>query len=434
MQESETEKQRTTSTATPPVPSFRELGLSETPLAAIEAMGWQSPTPIQAQAIPSALEGRDIVGIAQTGTGKTGAFLLPALEKIEEGKGIQVLVLCPTRELASQVQEEAEAMSQGTPHRAAHIVGGVGYGPQMEALNRGDPIVVATPGRLNDHMERGRVDLRNVKVLVLDEADRMLDMGFREQIEEVLKRSPKERQTMLFSATMPQGVHALARRITRDPVWSRVKGGGSVAEGIREEAYSVRPERKPDLLVHLLEQSGWDQVLVFTRTKDGADVLRNRLKRAGVSVDAMHSDRDMRHRRQALERFAAGETRVLVATDIAQRGLDVEGISHVVNYDVPTDPEDYVHRIGRTGRAGAAGTAVTFVAAGDLGFVKSIEHRLERPLPRVSVPEFDYAGAPAEPKSAGSGSKRSRSASRMGRKRAEELSDEELQSLLENSS
>ena len=430
MQDAHTENEPTTKDPAAAPPTFGALGICDTSLAAIEAMGWDAPTPIQAQAIPPALEGRDLVGIAQTGTGKTGAFLLPALEKIEEGKGIQVLVLCPTRELASQVEEEARAMARGTSYRAAHIVGGVGYGPQIEALNRGDPIVVATPGRLNDHMENGRVDLRNVKVLVLDEADRMLDMGFREQIEEVLKRSSKERQTMLFSATMPQGVHALARRITRDPVWARVKGGGSVAEGIREEAYSVRPESKPDLLIHLLEQSGWDQVLVFTRTKDGADVLRNRLRRVGVSVDAMHSDRDMKHRREALERFARGDTRVLVATDIAQRGLDVEGISHVVNYDVPTDPEDYVHRIGRTGRAGAAGTAVTFVAAGDLGFVKSIEHRLERSLPRVSVPQFDYAGAPAEGKGGGSGSKRSRSASRMGSKRADDLSEEELQSLL----
>jgi len=412
--------------------SFHELGLSAGMLEAVRDLGWSEPTPIQTKGIPGALQKKDIVGIAQTGTGKTGAFMIPAIERSEGGKGLQVLVLCPTRELAQQVAADAKTLARGGSLRVADVVGGVAYGPQNEALKREFEIVTATPGRLNDHIERGNVDLSRVRVLVLDEADRMLDMGFRPQIEEVLRRTPKDRQTMLFSATMPQGVHALALRIMKEPLWVEATPEGTTAEGIEEAVYTVRPDKKPDLLVHLLEDPTWDQVLVFTRTKVGADALETRLKSTGIATDTLHSDRRMEQRVRALDRFSSGTVRVLVATDVAQRGLDVEGISHVVNYDAPIDPEDYVHRIGRTGRAGAKGTAVTFATGVDLGLVRSIELRLGRSLPRVSLPEYDYAGgSPGRREKETKG--RSRSGRGMGSRSADELSAEELKTLLDHS-
>jgi len=411
--------------------SFRDLNLSEDRLAAIEAIGWSKPTPIQWKAIPSGLAGRDVVGIAQTGTGKTGAFMIPALERLQAGKGLQVLVLCPTRELAQQVADDTSALARGTAVRVEAIFGGVGYGPQIEALEKGFEVIVATPGRFIDHMQSKRVKLGGVRYLVLDEADRMLDMGFRPQIEQVLRGMPADRQTMLFSATMPHGVHDLATRITREALWIEAAKAGTTAEGIEELFYSVKPEKKPDLLLELLKDPGWDHVLVFTRTKAGADVLEARLQREGISADVMHSDRQMKHRTRALDKFATGKVRVLVATDIAQRGLDVEGISHVVNYDVPLDPEDYVHRIGRTGRAGATGTAVTFVTATDLGALKTLEHRVGRPLERTHLPEFDYAGVPqSEARASFRRGSHSRSPKGMGTRAADDLSPEELDALL----
>jgi ATP-dependent RNA helicase RhlE len=411
------------------IQTFEALRLSETRLAAIEALGWERPTPIQWQAIPTALQGRDVVGIAQTGTGKTGAFMIPALEGIQAGGGLQVLVLCPTRELAQQVADDTLTLAEGTRIRCSAIYGGVSYGPQLDALQQGWEVIVATPGRFIDHLERGRVDLKRVTFLVLDEADRMLDMGFRPDIEKILRALPGKRQTMLFSATMPNGVHDLALRITKEALWIEAARSGTMATGITELVYSVKPEKKPDLLVHLLKHGGWDHVLVFTRTKVGADVLVGRLGREGFKSDVMHSDRQMKHRTKALDDFAQRKIRVLVATDIAQRGLDVEGITHVVNYDVPLDPEDYVHRVGRTARAGAVGTAVTFVTAGDLGALRTLEHHLGRDLPRERIEGYDYAGAP--PAEDGSGERRhQRSARGMGTKSAEELSPEELEKLL----
>ncbi|UCC23825.1 MAG: DEAD/DEAH box helicase, partial [Gemmatimonadales bacterium] len=281
-------------------------------------------------AIPPAMEGKDVVGIAQTGTGKTGAFILPSLEEIQSGGGLQVLVLCPTRELAQQVADDTAELSRGTNLRVRAIFGGVKYGPQNEALAEGFEIITATPGRFIDHLERGNAKLGNVRTLILDEADRMLDMGFRPQIEAVIRHMRGERRTMLFSATMPHGVHDLALRLTRDAVWVEATPPGTTATGIEEVVYSVKPEKKPDLLVHLLEDPDWDQVLIFTRTKAAADVLQGRLERQGIRTDVMHSDRAMKERTRALSRFAEGKVRVLVATDVAQRGLDVEGISHVV--------------------------------------------------------------------------------------------------------
>ncbi|MEX2532205.1 MAG: DEAD/DEAH box helicase [Gemmatimonadota bacterium] len=413
--------------------TFEELGISEDRLAAIEAEGWTQPTPIQFKAIPSALEGKDVVGIAQTGTGKTGAFMIPSLDRIKPGGGLQVLVLCPTRELAQQVAEDAKSLAKGSAFRVADIVGGVGYESQNRALREGWEIIAATPGRFNDHLERGNVDLSGLRVLILDEADRMLDMGFRPQIEDVLRKSPRGRQSMLFSATMPQGVHALALQISNDPVWVEATPSGTTAEGIEELVYMVKPERKPELLMHLLEMPDWDQVLVFTRTKVGADTLRSRLDRQGISSDAMHSDRRMEHRMRALDRFTQGEVRVLVATDVAQRGLDVEGITHVVNYDVPMDPEDYVHRIGRTGRAGAAGNAVTFVTGADLGYLKSIELRLGRSLERVSEEGFGYSGESQTLARREERKRHSRTGGGMGTKSAKDLTEEELSALLDPS-
>ena len=411
--------------------SFEDLGVSSALRASIEAIGWHTPTPIQTKSIPTGLAGKDLVGIAQTGTGKTGAFMLPALERIEAEGGLQVLVLCPTRELAQQVCDDTEALAKGTRIRAASIYGGVAYDPQLKALKEGFEVITATPGRFLDHLGRGRVNLKNVRTFVLDEADRMLDMGFRPQIEGVLREIPKQRQTMLFSATMPHGVHDLASRITRDAVWVEAAPSGTKAEGITELVYSVKPEMKPDLLLRLLEDPAWEQVLIFTRTKAGADALKTRLDREGIRTEALHSNLRMAHRTRALERFAKKKVRVLVATDIAQRGLDVEGISHVVNYDVPKDPEDYTHRIGRTARAGAVGTAVTFLAAADLGAFKSLTYHIGRDLERIHLPDFDYAGTPQAMSGASpTRGRHSRAPTGMGSRDANDLTDEELAELL----
>ena len=413
------------------VKTFADLGISPERLAAIEALGWSTPTPIQHQAIPAGMEGKDVVGIAQTGTGKTAAFMVPALERVNVGGGLQVLVLCPTRELAQQVSDDTVALSKGTSIRSEAIFGGVSYAPQIKALEQGFEVIVATPGRFIDHMQSNRVNLSKVNYLVLDEADRMLDMGFRPQIEQIFRGMSGIRQTMLFSATMPNGVHDLALRMTKEALWIEATPAGTTAEGIEEVFYSVKPEKKPDLLLDLVVKPGWDQVLIFTRTKAGADVLESRLQREGISTNVMHSNRHMKHRTRALERFSNGDVRVLVATDVAQRGLDVDGISHVVNYDVPLDPEDYVHRIGRTGRAGATGTAVTFVAAGDLGAMKSLEHRLGRKVEKIHLPEYDYAGTPqTESRSAAKRGRKSRSPTGLGSRSADELSPEELAALL----
>ncbi len=413
--------------------TFEDLGVSEALLAAVEALGWEQPTPIQVRSIPAGMAGGDIVGIAQTGTGKTGAFMIPCLERIEAGQGLQVLVLCPTRELAQQVCDDTAALAKGSQLRAASIYGGVSYGPQLEALEKGFEVISATPGRFLDHLGRGRVKLGAVRTLVLDEADRMLDMGFRPQIEGILREVPRSRQTMLFSATMPHGVHDLASRITKDAVWIEAAPSGTKAEGITELVYSVKPEMKPDLLLRLLEDPEWEQVLIFTRTKAGADALKTRLERHGIRTEAMHSNLRMAHRTRALERFSQKKVRVLVATDIAQRGLDVEGISHVVNYDVPSDPEDYTHRIGRTARAGAVGTAVTFVAAGDLGAYKTLTYHIGRDLERIHISEFDYAGVPQATTSASSTRGRhSRAPTGMGSRSVDDLTAEELEELLKS--
>jgi ATP-dependent RNA helicase RhlE len=407
---------------------FDELTAAEPLLRAVEELGWTVPTPIQAKAIPPARAGQDLVGLAQTGTGKTAAFLLPALEKQLGQDGLRTLVLCPTRELAEQVAEDARALLQHTDLWVGLVVGGVPLAPQVRDLRAGFDVLVATPGRLIDHLERGNVRLDEVEVLVLDEADRMLDMGFRPQIEAVLREMPRERQTLLFSATMPNGVHALALRILRDPVWVEVAPSMTAAENVEQVVYPVRQDRKTELLLELLAQEGMDQVLVFTRTKRGADLLSGQLAARGIQVSVMHGDRDMRQRRGALAEFAEGHVQVLVATDVAQRGLDIEGISHVINFDVPQDPEDYVHRIGRTARAGASGRAITLMSGGELALVHDIERALGYKLARVAAEGDEYA-APKEPVKPMRG-RTSHRGGRMGSRKAAALSPEELRELM----
>jgi ATP-dependent RNA helicase RhlE len=410
---------------------FEDVVKDDRLLRAIRELGWTEPTPIQQRAILPARTGRDLVGIAQTGTGKTGAFLLPSIEKQIDDEGLHMLILCPTRELAQQVAADARELAKHTHLWVGEIVGGVPMGPQVRDLRAGFDILVATPGRLLDHLERGNVKLNQVKTLVLDEADRMLDMGFRPQIEAVLAQMPKTRQTLFFSATMPNGVHALALRILNDPEWVEAAKPATTIERVVQTVYSVRPDRKPALLLHLLEQEHWDQVLVFTARKSGADLLLAQLGRAGVSVEVLHGDKDMKHRRRAIDRFAEGKVRVLVATDVAQRGLDIDGISHVVNFDVPQQADDYVHRIGRTGRAGAGGTAITFVTGTETAQLRDIERNIGKDLPRVKLEGYSYDSDFAEPtRPAAVEARTSRSGGRMGARKGAELSPEQLKELL----
>jgi len=409
--------------------TFEELVRSAPLRRAIRELGWTTPTPIQQKAIPAAEEGRDVVGIAQTGTGKTAAFIIPSVSNRLDREGLHTLILCPTRELAEQVCQDARELLKHTELFVGVVVGGMPMGPQVRDLRAGFDLLVATPGRLMDHLERGNVRLDQVQTLVLDEADRMLDMGFRPQIDAILAHVSKQRQTMLFSATMPNGVHAMALRIMNEPIWVEAAPQSTVAANVEQLVYSVRREKKPALLLELLKATHWEQVLVFTATKIGADMLEARLSAAGIKVEVMHGDRDMRQRHRALERFADGKVQVLVATDVAQRGLDIEGISHVVNYDVPRQPEDYVHRIGRTARAGASGTAVTFMSAGDIALLKDIERLLGYPVERISLPEYDYEGGTQADQPAKVVAKVSRG-SRLGSRKAKELSADELRELL----
>ncbi|HFB52551.1 MAG TPA: DEAD/DEAH box helicase, partial [Anaerolineae bacterium] len=356
----------------------------------LQAMGFEHPTPIQSATIPDALTGRDILGSAETGTGKTAAFLLPMLQKLLDSprsRNPRGLVLVPTRELALQVTEQAEQLSQGLDLNIATIYGGVGINPQTQALKRGVDVVIATPGRLLDHLGRRNIRFDDVLVFVLDEADRMLDIGFLPDIRRVVRLLPDERQTMLFSATL-QPIVSLSREVTRDPV--RVEVEKTVTpDAITQALYPVPPHLKFQLLQKLLQDEDLESVLIFTRTKRRADNIVRKLKRDKVSATVIHGDRSQGQRVRALESFRRGKTRVLVATDIAARGIDVEGISHVINYDVPQQAEDYVHRIGRTGRAQAVGAAYTFVAPEDERMVHRIEYVLGRKLPRRQVEGID---------------------------------------------
>ena len=385
--------------------SFAELDLAPDVLHAVRDAGYTHPTPIQQQAIPLALAGRDLIGLAQTGTGKTAGFTLPIVHNLittplvgDDGQPlhrVRVLILTPTRELAAQVEESFRKYGKHTELRVVPVYGGVGLEPQSKALRRGVDVVVATPGRLLDHMERGNVSFDDLEVLVLDEADRMLDMGFAPQLNRIVNDIPRYRQTLLFSATMPPEVEALARKYLRKPVVVQVGRRSEAASTVTHAVYPVPRDRKNTLLVELLKKPEMDSVLVFTRTKHGADRVVRHLEDQGIAATAMHADKSQGERTRALEDFKAGKIRVLVATDIAQRGLDVSGISHVINYDVPQQPEDYVHRIGRTGRAAATGDAYTFMSPDEISMVRAIERTIGQQIPRISVPGYDF-GTTAE--------------------------------------
>jgi ATP-dependent RNA helicase RhlE len=372
---------------------FTELDLSKPLQEAISALGYEETTPVQTQAIPPGLQGYDIVGSAQTGTGKTLAFVLPALEHLlrdqAKTRNPRVVVLEPTRELAIQVAGETRKLAARTSLRSASVYGGAGMRKQTDKLRRGVDVVVATPGRLMDHMRRKNVSFKDLQILVLDEADRMLDMGFLPDIKQIVSRMPRQRQTMLFSATMPAAISALARQFQRDPVRIEIDVARP-PEAIQQALYPVPKHLKTRLLLAILEHVEVDSMLVFTRTKQGADVVTRQLRQARIAVACIHGDFKQRERISALEGFRAGKHRVLVATNIAARGLDVEGISHVVNYDVPEHPEDYVHRIGRTARAEADGDAITLVTPDDEGLIHRIEYLLDRKIERKTLPGFDY--------------------------------------------
>ncbi|HVY69102.1 MAG TPA: DEAD/DEAH box helicase [Verrucomicrobiae bacterium] len=370
---------------------FKKMGLSAAVVEGVDAMGYVEPTPIQLRAIPTILAGRDLIGSAQTGTGKTAAFGLPLLSMLgNHAPGIRMLVLEPTRELAAQVETALRDYARFTDLRVAVMFGGVGYGRQKEALQKGIDVLVATPGRLLDHMQQGTCKLDQVKHLVLDEADRMLDMGFLPDVKRITQKTPRERQTLLFSATIPPEIETLIQWAMRNPETIEIGARRSVAETVQHAIYPVSDAQKTDLLRALLDHVKYDSVIIFCRTKHGADRIAHLLKRNNHAVAVLHSNRTQREREQALKGFREGHYEVLVATDIASRGLDIANVSHVVNYDVPQHPEDYVHRIGRTGRAEASGDALTLMVAGDAQHVASIERYINQKIRREKLENFNY--------------------------------------------
>jgi ATP-dependent RNA helicase RhlE len=377
--------------------SFESLGLSEAVQQAVRDAGYSTPTPIQREAIPLVLRGRDVIGLAQTGTGKTAAFTLPLVNLLIGGpRRTRAVVLTPTRELCMQVEESIQKYAKHSQLAVVAVFGGVPLEPQQKALQQGVDVIVATPGRLIDHLERQNVVFDDLEVLVLDEADRMLDMGFAPQINRLVNEMPKYRQTLLFSATMPPEVGVLARKYLRKPIVVQIGRRSEAAETVTHAVYPVPRERKSSLLSHLLRDGELDSVLVFVRTKIGADRVVRHLEHEGIEAVGMHADKTQAQRTRALEDFRAGKIRVLVATDIAQRGLDISHITHVISYDVPQQPEDYVHRIGRTGRASKEGDAYTFMSPDEIAMVRTIEAVMGKPIPRVSVPGFDFGTVAAD--------------------------------------
>jgi ATP-dependent RNA helicase RhlE len=370
---------------------FSKLGLSAPVLDGVKAIGYIDPTPIQLRAIPLILAGQDVIGSAQTGTGKTAAFALPILTKLaRHDPRTRVLVLEPTRELTAQVDTAIRDFARFTDLRTAVVFGGVGYGRQLDALKRGADIIVATPGRLLDHLQRGTCHLDQVRHLVLDEADRMLDMGFLPDVRRIVQKCPRERQTMLFSATIPPEIDSLIRWAMRHPQTVEIGARRTPAENVKHVIYPVAEAQKTDLLLTLLDRVHYESVIVFCRTKHGADRVAHLLKRDNHAVAVLHSNRTQQEREHALRGFREGRYEVLVATDIASRGLDIVEVSHVINYDVPQHPEDYIHRIGRTGRAEATGDAFTLMVAEDSRHVAAIERFISQKIARVRLENFDY--------------------------------------------
>jgi ATP-dependent RNA helicase RhlE len=370
---------------------FTKLGLSPSVLEGVRAAGYITPTPIQLRGIPLVLAGRDIIGSAQTGTGKTAAFALPILTKLDRhAPGPRALILEPTRELAAQVETAIRDFARFTNLKVSVVYGGVGYGRQMDDLRAGVDVLAATPGRLLDHLERGTVRLDKVQFLVLDEADRMLDMGFLPDVRRIVERCPRQRHTSLFSATIPPQIETLIQWAMRGPETIEIGARRTPAETVKHVIYPVADSQKSDLLLELLKRVNFNSVLIFCRTKHGADRVVGLLKRNNHAVAVLHSNRTQREREQALQGFRSGKFEVLVATDIAARGLDIADVSHVINYDVPQHPEDYIHRIGRTGRAEAHGDAFTIMVAEDAGHVFAIERFISQKIPRVKLENFDY--------------------------------------------
>jgi ATP-dependent RNA helicase RhlE len=382
---------------------FRALGLDPKVLRAVQEVGYTEPTPIQAAAIPQVLSGHDLIGIAQTGTGKTAAFMLPILTKLAgvtaDGgrRGTRALVLAPTRELAVQIAEDAQTYARHLPLRVATVFGGVGERPQMDALRAGTHLIIACPGRLLDLMGRRCADFSRLQYLVLDEADRMLDMGFLPSVRQIVKSLPQQRQTLLFCATFSREVEALTSEFQRSPKLVQIGRRSNPAETVTQFVYEVRQPLKQDLLLHLLRDPGMDMVLVFSRTKHGADRIARKLEQHGIKTATLHSNRSQSQRLRALKDFKSGAVRVLVATDIAARGIDVDGISHVINYDFPMHAEDYVHRIGRTGRAHAVGDAISLVTPEDQGELRSLERFIGRGIVRKKAEGFNYSASASEP-------------------------------------
>ncbi|HVS53034.1 MAG TPA: DEAD/DEAH box helicase [Opitutaceae bacterium] len=382
--------------------AFKALNLSEPVLRGVQAAGYTDPTPIQLRAIPVVLGGGDLIGSAQTGTGKTAAFALPILTRLGAHRAggkpnARVLVLEPTRELAAQVETAFRDFARFTDLRAVAIFGGVGYGYQRQELKRGIDIIVATPGRLMDYLKSGEISLRDISILVLDEVDRMLDMGFLPVVKDIIARCPRERQTLFFSATVPPEIAAVASFALRNPTRVEVGANRSVNQSVNHALYPVAHDQKFELLLALLAKTDFDSVLVFSRTKHGADKIARRLRDANHSVAVLHANRSQNQRIEALAGFKSGKYEIMVATDIAARGIDVAGVTHVINYDVPENPEDYVHRIGRTGRAQAVGDAFTLVTPENAGDVRDIQRFIGQKIPELRLEGFEYRAFSARP-------------------------------------
>ena len=405
--------------------TFASLGLIEPLLRSLETLGYQTPTPVQAQAIPAVLAGRDLMAAAQTGTGKTAGFALPLLQLLAmEGpkvtaNSVRALILVPTRELAEQVHEAVRQYAENLPLSTYAVYGGVSINPQMMKLRKGVDLLVATPGRLLDLFRQNALKCNQLQTLVLDEADRMLDLGFSEELGNIYKALPKKRQTLLFSATFSDAIRTLAGQMLNDPLLIEVSPRNVAANTVKQWVVTVDKKRKPELFIHLLRKGKWKQVLVFAKTRNGVDALVEKLQGLGVNADGIHGDKPQATRQRALDRFKASEVQILVATDVAARGLDIEDLPLVVNFDLPIVAEDYIHRIGRTGRAGATGQAISLVCADEVNLLSAIETLTRQTLPRQMehdfepehrVPDTDASGQvvkkpkkPKKPKTSGGG-------------------------------
>jgi ATP-dependent RNA helicase RhlE len=377
---------------------FTEFKLDPRVVAGAERAGYETPTPIQAKAIAPVMAGRDVMGLAQTGTGKTAAFVLPMLHRLigKPGKGVRALIVAPTRELAEQIHEAIGTLGRHTGIRSMTVYGGVGLNPQIQKFRQGPEIIVACPGRLIDHLNRGNVDLSSLETLVIDEADQMFDMGFFPDIRRILRHVPRQRQTLFFSATMPDPIHRLAQDVLRDPLTIRI-GAQAPAETVTHALFPVAQHLKTALLMKLLHQTDTDSVLIFTRTKHRAKTLDKKLNRAGFEAASLQGNLSQNRRQAALSGFREGRVRILVATDIAARGIDVTRVSHVINFDIPSTPEAYIHRIGRTGRATRNGDAFTLVTGDDRDMVRAIDRVLGLRVERRTLADFDYSQSAPRP-------------------------------------